>query len=159
MALPLKIEHRIGVQTPAPVIWDMVSNVNGWPAWNPLYPKARGEIGFGAELELEVALPGEAPRAIKPKVTDWTPGEQIIWQLSMMGGLIRTTRYIELETLDNGNCIFSNGEIFQGPLMRLIGKKTQRAIKAGFRAFGETVRDRAEAAWKAEHPDATSGAV
>ena len=40
--------------------------------------------------------------------------------------------------------------------MRLIGKKTQKAIKAGFRAFGETVRDRAEAAWKAEHPDATS---
>jgi hypothetical protein len=156
MALPLKIEHRIGVQTPAPVIWEMVSNVNGWPAWNPLYPKARGEVGFGAELELEVALPGEAPRTIKPKVTDWTPGEQIIWQLSMMGGLIRTTRYIELETLDNGNCIFSNGEIFEGPLMRLIGKRTQKAIKAGFRAFGETVRDRAEAAWKAEHPDATS---
>ena len=36
MALPLKIEHRIGVQTPAPVIWDMVADVNGWPktgAW------------------------------------------------------------------------------------------------------------------------------
>jgi hypothetical protein len=159
MALPLKIEHRIGVQTPAAPIWDMVSNVNGWPAWNPLYPKAKGEIGFGAELELEVAIPGEAPRTIKPKVTDWTPGEQIIWNLSLMGGLIRSTRYIELETLDNGNCIFSNGEIFEGPLMRLIGKKTQKAIKAGFRAFGETVRDRAEAAWKAEHPDATSRSV
>ena len=155
MALPLKIEHRIGVQTPAPVVWEMVANVNGWPAWNPLYPKARGEIGFGAELELEVALPGEAPRTIKPKVTDWTPGEQIIWQLSMMGGLIRSTRYIELETLDNGNCIFSNGEIFEGLGMRLIGKKTQKAIKAGFRAFGETVRDRAEAAWKAQAPAAT----
>ena len=156
MALPIKIEHRIGVQTPASVIWDMVSDINGWPAWNPLYPKAKGEVGFGAVLELEVALPGEAPRAIKPKMRDWTPGEQIIWQLSMMGGLIRSTRYIEIETLDNGNCIFSNGEFFEGPAMRLIGKKTQKAIKAGFRAFGETVRDRAEAAWKAEHPDATS---
>ena len=102
-----------------------------------------------------MAIPGEAPRTIKPKILDWTPGEQIIWNLSMMGGLIRTTRYIELETLDNGNCIFSNGEIFEGPLMGLIGKKTRRAIKAGFKAFGETVRDRAEAAWKAEHPDAT----
>jgi hypothetical protein len=155
MALPLKIEHRIGVQCPGPVVWDLVSDVNGWPAWNPLYPKARGEVGFGAELELEVALPGEAPRTIKPKVTDWTPGEQIIWQLSMMGGLIRSTRYIEIETLDNGNCIFSNGEFFEGPAMRLIGKKTQKAIKAGFRAFGETVRDRAEAAWKAQQPAAT----
>jgi hypothetical protein len=158
MPLPLKIEHRIGVLTPAGAIWPMIADVNGWSAWNPLYPKAKGEVQFGAELELEVALPGEAPRTIKPKVVDWTPNEQIIWKLSMMGGLIRSTRYIEIETLDNGNCIFSNGEIFEGPAMRLIGKKTQRAIKAGFRAFGETVRDRAEAAWKAEHPEAISGA-
>ena len=155
MALPVREEHRIGVQTPASVIWAMIVDINGWPAWNPLYPKARGEIQFGAELELEVALPGEAPRAIKPKIRDWTPNEQIIWDLSMMGGLLRSTRYIEIETLENGNCIFSNGEYFEGPLMGLIGKKTRRAIKAGFRAFGETVRDRAEAAWKAEHPAAT----
>jgi hypothetical protein len=155
MALPIKIEHRIGVQCPGSVIWDLVSDINGWPAWNPLYPKAKGELGFGAVLELEVALPGEAPRAIKPKMREWTPGEQIIWDLSMMGGLIRSTRFIEIETLDNGNCIFSNGEFFEGPAMRLIGKKTQKAIKAGFRAFGETVRDRAEATWKAQAPAAT----
>ena len=159
MALPLKIEHRIGVQTPASVIWAMISDINGWPAWNPLYPKARGEVQFGAQLELEVALPGENPRVIKPKIRDWTPDEQIIWDLSMLGGMIRTTRYIEIETLENGNCIFSNGEIFQGPGLGLIGKKTRRAIKAGFAAFCEVVRDRAEAAWKAEHGDATSASA
>jgi hypothetical protein len=155
MALPLKIEHRIGVQCPGSVIWDLVSDINGWSTWNPLYPKAKGVLGFGSVLELEVALPGEATRAIKPKMREWTPGEQIIWDLQMMGGLIRSTRFIEIETLDNGNCIFSNGEFFEGPAMRLIGKKTQKAIKAGFRAFGETVRDRAEADWKAQQPAAT----
>jgi hypothetical protein len=133
----------------------MISDINGWGAWNPLYPKASGEVQFGAKLDLTVAIPGEAPREIHPIMQDWTPGEQIIWTLSMLGGLIRSTRYIEIETLDNGNCIFSNGEIFEGPLMRFIGKKTRKAIKAGFTAFGETVRDRAEAAWKAEHPAAT----
>jgi hypothetical protein len=159
MALPIREEFRIGVQTPAAVIWEMVVDVNGWPGWNPLYPKAKGEVQFGSVLELEVALPGQPPRTIRPKVRDWTPNEQIIWDLSMMGGLIRSTRYIEIETLENGNCIFSNGEFFEGPLMRLIGKKTRRAIKAGFRAFGETVRDRAEAAWKAQGGVATSGAA
>jgi len=158
MALPLKIEHRIGVLTPAAPIWEMIVDVPRWSDWNPLYPKAKGEVQFGAELELEVALPGVAPRVIKPKVLDWTPNEQIIWTVSMMGGLVRSTRYIEIETLDNGNVIFSNGEIFEGLLMGLIGKKTQRAIKAGFRAFGETVRDRAEAAWKARASDTTSQA-
>lgn len=158
MAYPIKIEHRIGVQTPAEPIWAMISDINGWSAWNPLYPQAKGEVQFGAKLDLTVAIPGEAPREIHPTVQDWTPNEQIIWTLSMLGGLIRSTRYIEIETLENGNCIFSNGEIFQGPLMGFIPKKTRRAIKAGFAKFGETVRDRAEAAWKAAHPDATSAA-
>ena len=158
MALPLKIEHRIGVQTPAEPIWEMVSDINGWPAWNPLYPKASGQVQFGARLDLTVAIPGEAPREIHPTIQDWTPNEQIIWTLSMLGGLIRSTRYIEIETLENGNVIFSNGEIFEGRLRFLIDRKRQRAIKRGFTAFGETVRDRAEAAWKAAHPDATSAA-
>ncbi len=155
MALPLKIESRIGVQSPATVIWAMISNISDWPDWNPIYPKAEGDIQFGAKLTLEVALPGEAPRVIQPVIQDWTPNEQIIWSLQLMGGLIRSTRYLEIETLDNGNCIFSNGEIFEGMLMPLIPKKTRRAIKTGFTQLCETVRDRAEAAWKAEAGAAT----
>jgi hypothetical protein len=38
----------------------------------------------------------------------------------------------------------------------LINREQRRAIKAGFTAFGEAVRDRAEAAWNAEQSDATS---
>ncbi len=156
MALPVKIEHRIGVQTPAGAIWPMIADIEGWPAWNPLYTRAEGKLAFDAKLTLEVALPGDQPRLIKPTVVDWTPNEQIIWKLSMLGGLIRTTRYIEIETLDNGNCIFSNGEIFEGPLLPLLNKKQRKAIKAGFTLFGEKVRDRAEAAWRAEHDGASA---
>lgn len=155
MALPLKIEYRVGVQTPAAPIWAMISDINGWSAWNPLYPKAKGVVQFGEKLDLTVAIPGERPQEIHPTVQDWTPNEQIIWTLSLLGGLIRSTRYIEIETLENGNSIFSNGEIFDGPLLWMIGKKRRRAIKAGFTAFGEAVRERVEAAWKADHPEAT----
>ena len=102
-----------------------------------------------------MALPGEKPRLIRPVITDWTPNDQIIWKLSMFGGLLRSTRYIELETLDNGNCIFSNGEIFEGPLMGLISKQQRKMIKAGFAQFGEIVRDRAEADWRRSGGGAT----
>ena len=159
MPLPIKIEHRIGVQTPAAPIWEMISDIDGWGAWNPIYPKAEGKLGFGTRLTLEVALPGEARRTIRPVVREWTPNEQIIWDLRLFGGLIRATRYIEIETLPNGNCIFSNGEFLEGPLVRFIGKRQRKAIKAGFTAMGEAVRDRAEALWKSQRQGATSGAA
>lgn len=154
--LPLKIEHRIGVQTPASAIWPMIEDIQGWPAWNPIYRKVEGKIAFDSQLTLELVLPGDQPRVIKPVVVDWTPNEQVIWKLSMFGGLLRSTRYIEIETLDNGNCIFSNGEIFEGPLMGLISKPQRKMIKAGFTQFGEAVRDRAEAGWREQQQGATS---
>ncbi len=155
MALPIKIEHRIGVQTPAEPIWERIADIDHWADWNPLYTKAQGKLGFGTRLELEAALPGEPKRTIRPVVREWTPNEQIIWDLSMLGGLIRSTRYIEIETLPNGNCIFSNGEILEGPLIALISKRQRKAIKAAFTAMGEAVRDRAEAHWRADPSAAT----
>src|SRR5215469_18409020 len=149
MALPLKLEHRIGVQTPSEAIWPMLADIAGWPAWNPLYPKAEGKLAFDSVLTLEVALPGERPRRIRPTITDWTPNEQIIWKLSMFGGLLKSTRYIEIESLGEESSIFSNGEIFEGSLLRLLSKAQRKAIKAGFAAFSEAVRDRVEAGWKA----------
>lgn len=148
MPLPLKLEHRIGVQTPSEAIWPMIADIAGWSAWNPLYPKAEGKIAFDSVLTLEVALPGERPRIIKPTITDWTPNEQIIWKLSLYGGLLRSTRYIEIESLGEESSIFSNGEIFEGALLNLMTKSQKKAIKAGFTAFGEAVRDRAEAGWR-----------
>ena len=150
MALPLKIEHRIGVQTPAEIVWPIISDIQGWKDWNPLYPKAEGVLGFESVLTLELALPGEKPRTIRPVVVDWTPNEQIIWRLSLFGGLIRTVRYLEIEKLTDTGCIFSNGEMFEGPLQGFIPKKLRRTIKAGFAAMGEAARDRAEAAWRAQ---------
>jgi hypothetical protein len=155
MALPLKIEHRVGVQTPADVIWPIISQIGAWQEWNPLYTKAEGVIGFESVLTLELSLPGEKPRTIRPTVVDWTPNEQILWRLNTLGGLIRSVRFIEVEALTETGCIFSNGEIFEGPLQGLISRKLRRTIKAGFVAMGEAVRDRAEAAWKAQGGGAT----
>lgn len=161
MPLPIKIEHRIGVQTTAAAIWPMIVDVAGWPAWNPIYPKAEGEIRFEGRLTLEVALPGEPPRLIRPLVTDWTPNEQIIWTTTTFGGLLRATRYIEIETLtDQGvGVIFSNGEIFEGHAVRLIDRRRRARLKAGFAAFGEAVRARAEAEWRRSGGRAISGAA
>ena len=144
-----KLEHRLGIQAPAETVWEILADVPGWKDWNPLYPEARGVIGFGELLTLTVALPGRRPRVIRPRVLDWAPNEAIHWKLSMMLGLVDTTRYIEIEKMSETGCIFSNGEIFDGLLGPTVGKQVKRPVRAGFAAMGEALRDRAEARWKA----------
>lgn len=144
----MKLEHRIGIHAPADVIWESLIDVPGWADWNPLYPKASGEVGFGKALELELALPGQQPQVIRPVVVDWTPFEHIHWNLRLMHGLVKTIRYLEIEALSETGCIFSNGEIFGGWLGPSVAQRQRGAIRAGFQALGEALRDRAEAAWR-----------
>ncbi|HEV2364385.1 MAG TPA: SRPBCC domain-containing protein [Caulobacteraceae bacterium] len=147
--MPLKIEHRLGVQAPASVVWEQLVDLEKWGEWNPLYPRAKGVLRIGEPLELDLALAGRPTTTIRPRVIDWVPDEQILWRLSLYGGLVQTTRYIEIEALSEAGCIFSNGEIFSGPLGPIGAGRLRKEIRAGFLAMGEAVKTRAEAAWRA----------
>ena len=146
----IRIEHRIGVQAPAEAIWDVLYDLEGWQAWNPLYPKASGAIRIGAPLTLTLALPGQPQRVIQPTVLEWVPNEQLHWRLSLMGGLVRTVRYIEIDSLAEESCIINNGEIFGGLMGATVVKQSGRAIHRGFQAMGEALKTRAEARWQAQ---------
>ena len=143
-----KVEHRVGVPASSKAIWDVLSDLKRWNEWNTLYPEIKGLLRIQQRLAIGEAFPGQPDRVIRPMVVDWVPNEQIIWRLSLFWGLLRTTRYIEIESLGDESSIFSNGEIFDGPLLSLMTKGQKKAIKAGFTAFGEAVRDRAEADWR-----------
>ncbi len=146
--MPVKFEHRIGVQAPASVIWEIIYDLGAWKDWNPLYPRADGQVRIGTELDLTLALPGQAHRTIRPKVLDWVPNEQLHWRLSMLGGLVSNVRYIEIEALGPANCIVSNGEIFGGLLGPSAAKQLARSINRGFADMGEALKTRAEAVWR-----------
>ena len=143
----VRVEDRIGIQAPAEVIWEIVHDLPAWAEWNPTYTAAAGEIRIGGTLVLTLALPGQPPQEIRPKVLEWVPGEQLHWQLTMMGGLIRTLRYIEIEARGPANTIVDNGELFGGFMGPSLGKRVGGTVRRGFRAMNEALKVRAEAVW------------
>jgi len=126
----------------------VISDLERWAEWNPLYPEAKGVVGFGERLTLTLALPGEPRETISPRIFDWAPDEAIHWNLSIRGGLVRTVRYLEIEAMGEESSFFSNGEIFDGLLSRFVPRRLRRAARQGFEQMGEAVRDRAEALWR-----------
>ena len=139
------IEHRIGVQASAETIWNILYDLERWQDWNPLYPRAAGVIRIGQPLSLTLAVPGQAAREIAPVVLEWVPNEQLHWKLSLMGGLVKTTRYLEIEQLAETSCIVANGEIIGGLMGPSVAKQAGRAIHRGFREMNEALKARAEA--------------
>jgi len=155
MPLPIKIEHRVGVQAPAEVIWESLYDLATWPSWSVIYPKAAGVVRMEATVDLELALPGHAPREIHPRILDWTPNDLIHWRDRMWRGLITSTRYFEIEVLSETGCIFSNGEIYEGFGIRWFPARLRKTIKAGFAAMGDSLRERSEALWRERGGNAT----
>jgi hypothetical protein len=153
----VKIEHRVGIQAPSDTIWDLLYDVSTWKVWNPLYVEAAGDVRIGSVLTLTMVLPGDEPTTIRPTVLEWVPREQLHWRLKMMGGLITTTRYIEIEEIEPGSCIVSNGEIFGGILGPSVVKRMNRKIWRGFEAMDNALKEAAEAKWRAEGGAPTSG--
>lgn len=146
--MAVKLEHRIGIQAPAEVIWESLIDVENWPAWSQLYPRAAGVVRIGNTLSLDLALPGQPVQAITPTILDWAPEDHIHWTTRGRFGLMKTVRYLEIEALSETGCIFSNGEIYDGYLGPRYANRNRRAIRAGFAALGEALQQRAEAAWR-----------
>lgn len=145
----LRIEHRVGVQAPVEVVWAVLSDLKAWEQWCALYPKASGEIRIGSVLDLTLALPGRPVEQIKPTVMEWVPNEQLHWKLTLLGGLVKTIRYFEIETLAAESCILSNGEIIGGLMGPRLGKGLSRIIYRAFVEMNESLKARAESLWQA----------
>jgi hypothetical protein len=145
----LRVEDRIGVQAPAELIWDIVRDLDRWSEWNPTYPQASGEVRIGELVTVTLALPGQPPQELRPRIMDWVPNEQLHWELKMMGGLIKTLRYIEIEAVGPANSVVDNGEIFGGLMGPSLGKRMGRTVQRGFKAMNEALKARAEAQWAA----------
>ena len=152
--MTLQAEHRIGVAAPADVIWDILFDLDGWIAWNPLYPRAEGRLLIDAKLSLDMQLPGAPPKHVEGQVIDWVPNNQIHWRET--GFLVDTTRYFEIEKLTDTGCIFSNGLVSKGLGVRYVPRRRVAKLREAFAGMGEALKARAEAAYAARRDEAAA---
>ncbi len=147
--MTIRIEHRLGVATPAHAVWEAYRDIEAWPSWNPSYPSTKGKLTIGGPVELTVLL-DEAPEAFTGRIVDWVPDTQLLMRGSRYGGLLRITRWVEVEVLTEEASVISNGEILEGPLEFLIPRRRRGRLYRALDAMSEAIKARAEAAWAEE---------
>jgi hypothetical protein len=142
------VEHRTGVQAPAEVVWDVIADFTTWKDWNPVHPRIEGEMRIGTNLVVDLVPIADGPvTTLTPVVQDWVPFEQLHWRTSRLGGFVTAIRYLEIENMGPSNATFSNGELFMGPLVRLVSREERRRLRGAFALMGEAVKTRAETIW------------
>jgi hypothetical protein len=140
-----EIQAEIDVDAPAERIWNILTDFESFPEWNPFIPKARGEAKVGAKLEVRIQPPGSRPTVFRPTVTVAEPGHKLQWLgRLLMPGLFDGRHTFILEAKGEKNTHFIQKEEFSGLLASLLLRSIGANTLRGFQEMNAALKKRAE---------------
>ena len=138
-----RIEKRVGVRAPSDDIWNLIADLPSWDHWNPVETTVEGTIAFGGNLALTETVEGVGERRAVARVVEWQPRAQLVWAESR-GLWFRSIRYYEIEELEPGSCIVSNGWIFKGLRGEWFFDRHRPRLRTAAERIGEAIKAHAE---------------
>lgn len=114
-----RLEHAVAVNVRAKpeILWNLLTDAAGFPAWNSTVTSIDGEIAKGNRLALRV--PAAPERVFKPKVIELEPGRRMVWS-DGMAPMFRGVRTFTLEPREDGSTDFTMVEVFSGLMVPMI---------------------------------------
>ena len=136
----MTIETRIQINAPAEKVWEVFSDFEQYPEWNPFVKSLTGEVAKGKQIT--AVLPG---MTFKPTVLKFEKDKELRWLGKLFfKGLFDGEHYFILQKNEGGSTTFVHGENFSGLLVGLFRKKLETETKAGFEEMNEALKARAE---------------
>ncbi|MBZ0119014.1 MAG: SRPBCC domain-containing protein, partial [Sandaracinaceae bacterium] len=113
------LEHAVAVNVRAKpeILWNLLTDAAGFPAWNSTVTSIDGEIAKGNRLALRV--PAAPERVFKPKVIELEPGRRMVWS-DGMAPMFKGVRTFTLEPREDGSTDFTMVEVFSGLMVPMI---------------------------------------
>lgn len=137
----LHVEISIGA--PASVVWDVISDLEGWATWNPVM-KASGKLAHGKRLDVTIAAPGGQGMSFSPEVVMLEDGKEFRWRVRKMLGLFDAEHGFRVVAEDAGRCRFEQFEVFRGVLGSAMYTRQSKALNTGFQAMNRMLKREAE---------------
>jgi len=133
----------IQIDAPPMTVWAILTDLDGYPDWNPLFREASGQIAVGNRITLRTVHPANGRlMTVKPKITVADPGAELRWT-SSLPGIISGEHSFTLTQADGGTRLVQ-AETFRGLLVPLSGKTFARS-DVSFQGLNEAIKKRAEA--------------
>jgi len=141
----------IVIDAPPRKVWDIITDFDKYPEWNRFTPRITlRNAGFaeGAEFDLDCRMTDRLllKNEHETVLTVDPAGLSLCMGTSRTRGRpgIRSFRWQICGQLDGGRSHFTNYEEFHGPLAPLVRLLYGKKLKAAFRKYCLTLKDRAE---------------
>jgi len=122
-------------------IWAVLTYAPHYPDWNTTVDRVEGKIAPGETVKVLVKVnPG---RAFPVKITEFKPGQRMVWSGGMPLGLFKGVRTYTLTKLGNGETRFDMREEYTGPMLGMIWKSIPD-LGPAFQEFAQSLKRAAE---------------
>lgn len=130
---------HLTVEVPVEQVWQTLTDLDGYAAWNPFITAAAGVVDVGQRLKLRMQPPGRRPMTFKPWVTAVEEHRYLEW-LGRLGmpGLFDGRHSFSLTPLPGGRTLLQQSETFTGVLVLFAGS-ILTPTRAGFEAMNEAL--------------------
>lgn len=125
-------------------VWQVLTNFEKQPEWNPFIKSITGEKMVGARLQVFIKPPEGKGMSFYPKVLKFNENREFRWLGKLfVKGLFDGEHYFLLKEVDNNRTEFTHGEIFRGILPHLMKGMLSKTTE-GFEMMNEALKKECE---------------
>ena len=142
----LALDHAFQIAAPASIVWEVVTDLASYPAWNPFVIACRSELRVGSPITMRVRLlPGPA-LSQREKIFEHVPGERLCYGLEgAFFGSVSSRRCHVVSNAGSSITRYESRFVLGGRLAPVVRALLGRRLAHGFEAMTQALRLRAEA--------------
>ena len=137
---------EIDIDASPETVWNVLSDFNSYPEWNPFIRSMKGKMQKGERLEAFLKPPKGKGMRIRPTVQEAIKDREFRWlgHLAGVNFLFNGEHYFKLDRISENRTRLSHGEIFSGILVPMLWKSLNTDTRDGFLKFNDAIKERSE---------------
>lgn len=142
---PKEISTQITINAPAERVWQILTDFDQYPAWNPFIKSITGEPKVGDTIVARIEPPGAQGMTFNPTVLAFIPNQEFRWKGKLfVKGLFDGEHIFQLIPNADDTTTLLHREVFTGILVPLFSNMLDKNTMEGFILMNLALKQRAE---------------
>lgn len=139
------IETSIVINASVEKVWNILTNFQEYPEWNPFIISIKGQPVKGGTLTSTIKMSNQKTQTFRPIITELKDQEEFRWVGKLfVKGLFDGEHYFKVSSVDEGKTKLIHGENFSGLLVGPILKAVKEDTVKGFHQMNAALKSMAE---------------
>ena len=140
-----EIVTKIEMNAPPSRVWQVLTDFENYPTWNPFIKKISGEAARNEKLEVHMPDPRGGTMVFTPTVLVADIDRELRWLGRSEGDVFNGEHRFLIEPIENNNKVrFTQSEKFTGSMVVSLEGWLDTVVKQNFEDMNKALKQRAE---------------